>query len=173
MASPGYTVNNLMSGTQQNISTAATSATAGVVRLLTPASASKRVFVWEIDFGQSGPPNATDCSVQWVFQQVSATAAGTVSSTPLAQPTAGYLTAGNIDLAVTTTPANYTAAPTTQLAVATFYAKAINQRGAGFWQAAPGGEIYFPVLASTGPLLLAYSATYASTVVGRLNFSEI
>src|SRR5271165_6651213 len=121
MAAAGYTVNNLMAGTQQNITTTISGATNGVVRLITPASASKRFYVWEIDFGQSGPPNATDCSIQWVLEQVDATAAGT-TTTALAQPTGGgYVTAGNSDLAVTLGRVNYTAMPTTQLQVAIFY----------------------------------------------------
>jgi hypothetical protein len=173
MAAPGYVANNLMGGTQQSISTAITSATGTVLRLMTPAATSKRFYLTELDFGQSGPPNPTDCSVQWTLQQCDATGAGTPGATVVAQPTSGYVTASNLDLAVTLAKVNYTAAPTTYLTVATFYAKAINQRGAGFWQAAPGGEIYFPILVNTGPGLTAYSATYASTVIGRVMFSEI
>lgn len=177
MAAPGYTANNLMAGTQQNISTAISSATGTVLRLVTAAASTKRFYVWEIDFGQSGPPNPTDCSVQWVLEQVDATggaaSANGTSTAITGQPTTGYVTASNLDLAVTIPRGNYTAAPTNYLQAATFYAKAINQRGAGFWQAAPGGELFFPILASTGPGMAAYSATYASTVIGRLSFSEI
>ncbi len=172
MAAAGYTVNNLMAGTQQNISTAITSATGTIVRLVQAATLMKRAYIWELDFGQSGPPNATDCSVQWVLEMCDATGAGTLT-TALAQPTNGYVTAANLDLAVTLGKVNSTAAPTNYLQVATFYGKAINQRGAGFWQAAPGGEFFFPATASVGPGLAAYSATYASTVIGRINFSEI
>jgi hypothetical protein len=172
MAAPGYTVNNLMAGTQQNISTALTSATGTIVRLVQAATLMKRAYVWEIDVGQSGPPNGTDCSVQWGLEHCDATGAGTLT-TAVAQPTAGYLVAGNLDLAVTLGRVNSTVAPTNYLQAGTFWAKAINQRGAAFWQAAPGGELYFPATASVGPGLWAYSATYASTVIGRLNFSEI
>ncbi len=173
MAAAGYTVNNLMAGTQQNISTAITSATGTIVRLVQAATLMKRAYIWELDFGQSGPPNATDCSVQWVLEMCDATGAGTPGATALAQPANGYVTAANLDLAVTLGKVNYTAAPTNYLQVATFYAKPVNQRGAGFWQAAPGGEFFFPATASTGPGFAAYSATYASTVIARINFSEI
>jgi hypothetical protein len=170
MASPGYTVNNLMGGTQQNLTT-----TPGVTiaRLNVPASAGKRFFIWEMDMGQSGPPNATDCSVQWWLTQCSAAGAGT-STTPTVQPTGGgFVQGANTDLAVTVGNVNYSAEPTTYTAASSFYAKAVNQRGAAFWQAAPGGEIYLPNTASTGPGLRAYSATYASTAIARMNFSEI
>lgn len=177
MAAPGYTVNNLMAGSQGNVTTTIGGTTSTQLRLVTPAASTKRFYVWEIDFGQSGPPNATDCSVQWVLEQVDATggaaSANGTSSAITGQPTTGYVTASNLDLAVTIPRGNYTAAPTNYLQAATFYAKAINQRGAGFWQAAPGGELFMPLLASTGPGLSAYSATYASTVIGRLNFTEI
>src|SRR6266550_6144396 len=113
MASPGYTVNNLMAGSQQSLV-----ATPGVtlVRLNAPASASKRYFIWELDLGQSGPPNATDCSVQYWLTQCSTTAAGT-GTVQAAFPTGGGFVAGaNTDLAVTIATLNYTAEPTTYTA---------------------------------------------------------
>lgn len=166
MAAAGYTVSNLMGGTQQNLTT---SPGVTILRLNAPASASKRYYIWEIDVGQSGPPNATDCSVQWWLAHCDATAAGTATSlTPL--PTASPLSG---DTAVTVAKGNFTAEPTAYVAADTFYSKAINQRGTAFWQAAPGGEIYLPSTASTGPGLRAYSATYASTAIARLNFSEV
>ena len=170
MASAGYTANNLMGGTQQNLA-----ATPGVtiIRPNVPAATGKRFFIWEMDMGQSGPPNATDCSVQWWLAQCSAAGAGTTTLVT-AQPTGGgFVQAGNTDLAVTLVNVNYSAEPTTYTAASSFYAKAVNQRGAAFWQAAPGGEIYLPNTASTGPGLRAYSATYASTAVARMNFTEI
>lgn len=170
MASPGYTVNNLMGGTQQNVA-----ATPGItiLRLNAPASASKRFYITELDLGQSGPPNATDCSVQWWLAQCSATAAGTSTATTPQPKGGGFIAAGNSDVAVTVCGGNYSAEPTTYSASQSFYAKAVNQRGAAFWQAAPGGELYFPQTVSTGPGLRAYSATYASTAVGRIDFTEI
>ena len=166
MAAPGYTVSNLMGGSQQNLTT-----TPGVTiaRILAAASSGKRFYIWELDMGQSGPPNATDCSVQWTLTQCSAAGAGTTTAaTPL--PTDGTLAT---DVAVSTAGINYSAEPTTYTAAQMWYAKAVNQRGAAFWQAAPGGEIKLPLTASTGPGLRAFSATYASTAIGRINFSEI
>lgn len=170
MASPGYTVNNLQGGTQQNLTT-----TPGVTiaRLNAPASASKRFFIWEMDMGQSGPPNATDCSVQWWLAQCSAAGAGTGTAVTPEPTGGGFVAAGNTDVAVTVGTVNYSAEPTTYTAAQSFYAKAVNQRGAAFWQAAPGGELYFPQTVSTGPGLRAYSATYASTAIARINFSEV
>lgn len=166
MAAPGYTFNNLMGGTQQNL---AASPGVTILRLNAPASASKRYYIWEMDLGQSGPPNATDCSVQWWLAQCDATTAGTATTvTPLS--TSNALTG---DTPVTVAKANFSAEPTAYAAANSFYAKAINQRGAAFWQAAPGGEIFLPSTVSTGPGLRAYSATYASTAVARINFSEI
>jgi hypothetical protein len=170
MATAGYTVNNLMAGSQQNLA-----ATPGVtiMRLNVPASSGKRFFIWELDLGQSGPPNATDCSVQWWLAQCSSAGAGTGSATTPEPTGGGFVAAGNTDTAVTVATGNYSAEPTTYTAGQSFYAKAVNQRGAAFWQAAPGGEIYFPNTASTGPGMRAYSATYASTAIARMNFTEI
>lgn len=166
MAAPGYVVNNLMAGTQQNL---AASPGVTILRLNAPASASKRFYLWEISGSQSGPPNATDCSVEWWLTQADATTAGTSTSlTPL--PTGGLLTS---DTAVTVAHGNYTAEPTAYTAANSPWARACNQRGSVFWQAAPGGEIWFPSTVSTGPGLRAYSATYASTAVGEIKFSEI
>lgn len=169
MAVPGYTINNLMAGTQQNL----TSSGISILRLNVPASSGKRFYIWELDLGQSGPPNATDCSVQWELQQCSATTAGTGTATTPIPTGGGFVAAGNLDTAVTVATGNYSAEPTTYTAAQGFYAKAINQRGAAFWQAAPGGEIFLPNTASTGPGLRAYSATYASTAIARMNFTEI
>lgn len=170
MASPGYVVNNLMSGTQQNLAT-----TPGVtlVRLVNPGSTSKRFYIWEISGSLTGPPNATDCSVEWWLTQCSGAGAGTTTAiTPI--PTGGGFVAGaNLDTAVTTAAGNYSGEPTTYTAAQTLWARACNQRGQVFWQAAPGGELFFPVTVSTGPGLRAYSATYASTALGELKFSEI
>jgi hypothetical protein len=176
MASPGYTVNNGMAGTQQNVV-----ATPGItiVRIGTAAASTKRFFIWELDLGQSGPPNATDCSVQWWLVQCSAAGGafasnGTGTFTQVAIPTGGgYVAGANTDVAVTLTGINYSAEPTTYTPAQSFYFKAVNQRGAAFWQAAPGGEMYFPQTVSTGPGMRAYSATYASTAIARMNFTEI
>ncbi len=169
MAAPGYVVNNLMGGSAQNLTT-----TPGVTiaRTLAAASNPKRHYIWEIEGSQSGPPNATDCSVEWWLAYCGAAGAGTTTAaTPL--PTAGFLAAGSIDIATTTAGINYTVEPTTYVVADTFWARACNQRGTVSWQAAPGGEIYMPALASVGPGLRAYSATYASTALGKLAFSEI
>jgi hypothetical protein len=170
MASSGYTVSNLMAGTQQNLTT-----TPGVtiLRILAAASASKRFYIDEIDVGQSGPPNATDCSVQWWLAQCSAAGAGTTTAITPQPIGGGFIAAGNSDVAVCTCGGNYTAEPTTYSATQTFYSKAVNQRGASFWQASPDGALYFPQTVSTGPGMRAYSATYASTALCRMNFKEI
>jgi hypothetical protein len=170
LATPGYTANNLMAGSQQNV---ATTPGISILRLNVPASSGKRFFIWEMDMGQSGPPNATDCSVQWWLAQCSSAGAGTGSATTPEPTGGGFVAAGNTDTAVTVCTGNYSAEPTTYTAGQSFYAKAVNQRGAAFWQAAPGGEIYLPNTASTCPGLRCYSATYASTALARVNFTEI
>ena|SRR5215469_4988851 len=169
MASAGYTVNNSMAGSGQNLSGTLIT----LMRLNVPASNGKRFFIWELDVGQAGAPNSTDCSVNWFLDQCSSTAAGTGSATTPIPTGGGFVAAGNLDVAVTVATGNYTAEPTTYSAAQSFYAKGINQRGAAFWQAAPGGEWWFPNTASTGPGLRASSSNYASTAYGRLNFSEI
>ncbi len=170
MAAPGFIVNNMQGGTQQNLV-----ATPGItlLRLNAPASAAKRFYVWEISGSLSGPPNGTDCSVQWWLTQCDTTAAGT-ATTLTAEPTGGgFVAAGNTDLAVTVAKGNFTVEPTVYTAAQTLWGRACNQRGSVFWQAAPSGELFYPQTVSTGPGLRAYSATYASTAVAELKFSEI
>ncbi len=165
MASPGYNVGNGMAGTPQNL----TSAFQTLVRLIAPATAMKRYFIWEIEVSQNGVPNATDCDVEYALNYCDATTGGTKSAaTPF--PTGGALTT---DVAVTTGAVNYTAEPATYVQGDEFWHKAVNQRGSALWQAAPGGEIYLPATASVGPGLRAKSPNYASTALANLKFSEI
>lgn len=160
MAATGYFLSNSMGGTEQAITTTYKTLT----RVEVPASSGKRFYVWEIEVGQNAAPNATDCQVEYDFGFCDATAAGTsTAATPY----------NAIDTSVTLGKVNYTAEPTAYSVADTFWHKAINQRGAALWQAAPGGEIYIPSSASEGPGLRALSTNYTGTALGTLRFTEI
>jgi hypothetical protein len=161
MAFPGWTANNSMAGTPQ-----ALAATYKTMLGLNSASgtALKAIALWEFDFGQISAPNATDCPVQYDVSTM--TAAGTGTATTPITTVNGF---GSTSLIVAT--GNYTAEPTVT-AASSIYNKGVNQRGAAFWQAAPGGEVYYPATNLKGPVLRALSPTYTGTVISRANYSE-
>jgi hypothetical protein len=161
MAFPGWTANNSLAGTLQALTTTYKTML-GLNSATAPAV--KAICVWEFDFGQASAPNATDCPTQ--YDVSTRTAAGTGSATTPLTTVNGL---GSTALVVAT--GNYTAEPTVTAATSV-YNKPVNQRGAAFWQAAPGGEIFYPATNLKGPVFRALSPTYTGTVVARANWSE-
>lgn len=162
MAGAGYNLGNGFAGTQQNLGATLITLT----RLVVPATSGKRFYIWEIEVSQNGVPNSTDCDVEYVLDLCSATTAGTsTAATPYPLATG--------DVAVTTGAVNFTTEPTTYTQASEFWHKAVNQRGSTIWQAAPGGEIYIPATASTGPGMRAKSPNYTGTALANMRFTEI
>jgi hypothetical protein len=161
MAFPGWTANNTMAGTLQALTT-----TYKTMLGLNSSSttAAKAIAVWEFDFGQASAPNATDCPVQYDVSTM--TAAGTASATTPLTTVNGF---GSTALIVAS--GNYTVEPTVTAATSVWN-KGVNQRGAATWQAAPGGELYYPATNLKGPVFRALSPTYTGTVVARVAWSE-
>lgn len=98
-----YSVNNLMAGTQQNLSTA-NKAIIGV-NAATGATTLRRGWIDEIYVGADGAAVATDCQIDWTFAVQTAAGTGT-AATP--QPTPDGADAA----ALLTYTVNYTADPT-------------------------------------------------------------
>lgn len=157
-----YSVNNTLAGTQQAMTT--TFKTQTMINAITASL--RRAFIFELDIGADGLPNATDCAIVWDLS-ATVTAVGTATAlTPLAldQADAASGTAGN---------GNHTAEPT-MTATSSRWALAANQRGTYRWVVSPGGpgEIVVPATNLVGFALRAKSTTYASTGVATIMFRE-
>ena len=156
-----YAVNNLLAGTQQNLSTSYKT-----ILALTAATATlRRAFIYEISVGADGLPNATDNAIVWDLS--AQTAAGTstaVTPTALDQADAASDTVGS---------ANFTAEGTIT-ATSSRWTLAANQRASYRWVVNPGGpgEIVIPATNVAGFALRAKSTTYASTVTVAEFFRE-
>lgn len=158
-----YSVNNLQNGTpaQTNLTT-----TFKTVTSVAAATATlRRAFIYEMDVGADGLPNATDCAIVWDLS--AQTAAGTpvvmtVTSLDQADAATGTVAGGN-----------HSAEPTIT-ATSSRWALAANQRGTYRWVVAPGGpgEIVVPATNLAGYALRAKSTTYASTAIATIMFRE-
>lgn len=158
-----YSVNNLQNGTpaQTNLTT-----TFKTVTSVAAATATlRRAYIYEMDVGADGLPNATDCGIVWDLS------AQTAAGTPVVMTVAALDQAD----AVTGTVAggNHTAEPTIT-ATSSRWAFAANQRGSYRWVVAPGGpgEIVIPATNLAGYALRAKSTTYASTAIATIMFRE-
>jgi hypothetical protein len=165
----GYVVSTEMNASPQNLTTTYKT----LARLVQAATLMKRSRTFEMEVSATGVPNATDCPIQVSYMYCSAAGAGTPGATVVAQPLDAGVTISNIDLAVTLTPVNFSAEPTTYAIANTYWSRAFNQRSGVLWQSAPGREIYSPAAASVGPGLKALSPNYASTCAAKIMFDEI
>lgn len=161
MAAPGWTANNTLAGSLQALTT-----TYKTLLVLTASTttAGKAFYIWELDWGQASAPNATDCPMQYDVSTQTAAGTGT-ATTPLTTLN------GLGSTALTVATGNATAEGTIT-ASTSVYNKAVNQRGQAFWQAAPGGELYYPATNLKGAAMRALSPTYAGNAVVRANWSE-
>lgn len=170
----GYTVNNEMGGSQQNLTTTYKTQ----VLLSVPASAPKRQRTFEIELSATGVPNATDCPIQGDFVWNSGATLGTFTTATAQSKDSALAIASPPDVAVTKGLINASAEPTAFTLANTWWFRAFNQRSGVLWQAAPGHEIITPAVTgatttSSGPALRALSPNYASTVAARVDFDEL
>lgn len=156
-----YNTNNLLGGTQQNLSTSFKS----IVIAKAATATLRRAFIYEIAFGADGTPNATDCAIVWDLSKQTADGTAT-AATPIPLDAA--------DAAAGTVSAANATAEGTITATSAAFDLAANQRASYRWVVAPGGpgEIVIPATNLAGYALRAKSSTYASTVVGELKFRE-
>ena len=133
------------------------------------STGTRRVQLYEAEFGQTGSLSSTDCQVQWDLSRFGATAIltatavvpnllDTADSSPLAQ------FANNASTELTyTTAAN-------GLSLKSW---AINQRGSYRWRALDDGDnILIPATAVFGIGLRALSSNFASTGIGNISMVE-
>ncbi len=154
-----YSTSNLNGTTpaQTNITTTYTAP--GHMLSLTAATATlRRGFIYEMSFGASGVPNATDCEIVWdLSAQTSLGTGASLVATTLDQADAatGMVIRGN-----------YTIIPTVT-ANSSRFTLAANQRASYRWVVNPGGpgEMVVPATDVTGLVMRAKSSTYASTAI--------
>jgi hypothetical protein len=171
----GYTANNEMGGSAQVLTTTAkTQLVLGV-----PASAPKRIRIYEIELSATGVPNATDCPITGDLLWLTGATLGTVGATVTPQPNdSGTVIGTFVDTAVSKAYVNFTAEPTVFNVANSWWFRAFNQRSGVLYQSVPGKEIVLPAAAqgttaSTGGALRALSPNYASTVAARMSFDEL
>ena len=133
------------------------------------SSGTRRIMLYEAEFGQTGALSSTDCQVQWDLSRFGATAILTATavipnlldiadSSPLAQ------FANNATGELTYTGAG---------AGLSLKSWAINQRGSYRWRALDDGDnIIVPATALAGVGLRALSSNFASTGIGNVSFVE-
>lgn len=152
-----YAFNNLLAGSQQNLSSSYKTILYNVAA--TGATTLRRGWWDEFDFGQDGPPNATDCSVNWSIDRTTADGTGTAATVAPTET--------NDAAALLTYKVNYTAEPTVTAAT-TLWATGVNQRQNGRWKVFDLAQaLVVPATNLAGLVMRAKSATYASTVVAH------
>lgn len=158
-----YQINNeqATTPTRQNVASGYTTQ----VNIANPASGTlRRAKILEMFMGQAGPPNATDCNVEWDVMRT--TAAGTaVASTPNpidpADPVSVMVGAINATVEPTT-PAN-----------SMLHDFALNQRASQRWVAYSDiARLVVPATASNGISIRVKSATYAGQAQAAFVFDE-
>lgn len=130
---------------------------------------SRRIMVYEIEFGQAGGLSSSDCQVQWDVSRFSSTNILTATAVVpnLLDPADG--TALSIFANNATTELTYTTAGA-GLALRNW---GINQRGSYRWRALDDGDnIIIPATNLVGIGIRALSTSFASSAVGGLSFVE-
>lgn len=161
---PAYGVNNVIGGTQQNLSSSAK--TIVVVTAATGATTLRRGWIYEFEIGPDNVPNSTDCSIAWSVE--AQTAAGTATSvTPQALDQGGGDAAALLVYA-----ANATAEGTITANSAIFYL-GLNQRASQRWIARDEkSAIIVAAVNLKGWACRAKSSNYASTVGWQIYITE-
>lgn len=154
---PNFSVNNLLGGTQQALS----SSFKTIIALTAQTSGLKRGKVYDFMFGQDGTP--ADNAVTWdISRQTAAGTATAATPNPLDSADGVAATVGAINAT----------AEGTITATSSVFSLAVNQRASYRWVAAPGSELVFPATNLAGLALRAKSAAYTGTVVAETLHSE-
>jgi hypothetical protein len=130
---------------------------------------SRRVMVYEMEFGQSGALASTDCQCQWDVSLFSSTNILTASTVVLNKLDQADGTAVTIFANNATTELTYTTAGN-GLSLKNW---GINQRGSYRWRALDDGDnIVIPATNLTGIGLRVLSSNFTSSAVGNLSLVE-
>ena len=142
---------------------------AGVLYANTAANTARRIQLYEIEMGQTGPLASTDCQVQWDVSRFSATnsLAGSAVVPNLLDPadvSPLSLFFNAISAELIYTGVNF------GLSIKNW---AFNQRGSYRWRALDDGDnIVVAATGGTGVGLRALSSNFTSSAVGNLSFIE-
>jgi hypothetical protein len=131
---------------------------------------SRRIMLYEIEFGQTGSLASTDCQCQWDVSRFSATAilTATASVPNLLDPADG--TALSIYLNNATVELTYTATAGSGASLKNW---GINQRGSYRWRALDDGDnIVIPSTAQAGVGMRVLSSGFTGSAVGNISFVE-
>lgn len=133
------------------------------------STGTRRLQVYEVEFGQTGSLSSTDCQCQWDLSRFGATAVLTATavvpnlldvadSSPLAQ----FANNAVAELTYTTAGAGLS-----------LKSWAINQRGSYRWRALDDGDnIVIPATAVTGVGIRVLSSNFTASAVGNISFIE-
>lgn len=152
-----YSVNNLLGGTQQNLS--ATLGTILYTYATTGATTLRRGWLYEVEVGLDGAPNSTDCAVTWRWDRATS---GDGTATTITPPPLDPSDAA----ALLTYKANFTVEPTTVTAATALLVLALNQRNSQrviFKDDV--SSMIIPATNNAGIVCRAKSPTYASTAI--------
>ena len=133
------------------------------------STGTRRIQLYEAEFGQTGALSSTDCQVQWDLSRFGATAILTATA----------VVPNLLDIADSSPLAQFANNATTELTYTTagfglsLKSWAINQRGSYRWRALDDGDnILIPATAVTGIGLRALSSNFSSSGVGNISFVE-
>lgn len=157
-----YAISNTQAGSQQNLASAYKTLVA--LTAATGAATLKRGWIYELEVGLDGAPNATDCAVTWQWSRQ--TAAGTsTSATP--NPLDSADTAAGLVASV-----NFSAEGTIT-AASELLTLALNQRNSQRWIARDEkSALIIPATNLAGIAGRAKSPTYAATAILSQHFAE-
>lgn len=153
-----YSTNNRQAGTQQSISVAFKT----LLQLSAATATLRRAWLYEVEFGADGVPNANDCAIVWDFSRSSTLGTGTAATpSPLdtADPAAG-----------TVSTVNHTVEPTVGVSLMSV---ALNQRNSQRWVSRDDkSALIVPATNLAGISARALSTAYTSTGVITGMFAE-
>jgi hypothetical protein len=133
------------------------------------STGTRRVQLYELEFGQTGSLSSTDCQVQWDLSRFGATAILTATA----------VVPNSLDIADSSPLAQFANNATAELTYTTagfglsLKSYAINQRGSYRWRCLDDGDqIMIPATAVTGVGFRALSSNFTASGIGNLSFVE-
>lgn len=133
------------------------------------STGTRRIQIYELEFGQTGSLSSTDCQCQWDLSRFGATAVLTATG----------VIPNLLDIADSSPLAQFANNATTELTYTTAGAGlslkswAINQRGSYRWRALDDGDnILIPATAVTGVGTRVLSSNFSASAIGDISFIE-
>ena len=142
---------------------------AAILYANTAANTQRRIQIYEIEFGQTGPLASTDCQVQWDVSRFSATAILTATAVVPNSLDEADVSPLSLFFNNNTGELTYTGAGF-GLALKNW---SINQRGSYRWRALDDGDnLIIAATAGKGIGVRALSSNFTASAVGNLSFLE-